>query len=404
MQQRITTDAAREFQRRHDAVLAALREEGRPQLVVTSTEALFYFTGATIEALERPFFLVLDADTGGRHFLVPELERTHVLGFWGTDKQQVLAYREFPAPVGEAWHDVLAPLLKHEFTYEPSTPAYIASVFDALGGSHADVLRPVRLVKSDYEVAQVAIAADYARRGVEKLLAATYPGTSVIEGYMTSNAIQRAVIAEQQIFNPLASSITVAAWPAPVSSEPHSVPPLAATLDGGPHVVMALTRVNGYAAECERTFFTHAPTPDERDLFAAMLGARALAYSMVLPGVHAAEIDEAVNAYLAVLGYDDHQQRMHRTGHGFGLSAHEPPWIAVGSDDVLAPNMLISIEPAVYVEGIGGYRHSDTVLVTQDGYRSLSPTADDIDSLTLTTSNRFRRTKGALVRRVAGVR
>jgi len=68
---------------------------------------------------------------------------------------------------------------------------------------------------------------------------------------------------------------------------------------------MALTRVNGYAAECERTFFTQSPASRERELFAATLGARPLAYSMIRPGVQAAEIDEAVNTHLSGLGFSD---------------------------------------------------------------------------------------------------
>lgn len=323
---------------------------------------------------------------------------------WGTQHQHIHAYREFPAPAGEGWRDALKPLLTSSFTYEPETPAHIASVLEEFGGTHADVLRGIRLVKSDYEVSRVAVAADYARRGVERLLAGVYAGASVIEGYMTSNMITRAIIGEQADFDPLATDATIAPWPAPISAEPHSVPPLDLTLDAGPHVAMALTRVNGYAAECERTFFTHAPTSDEQELFAAMLAARAVAYSMIRPGMPASEIDEAVNTHLAGLGIDSHQQRLHRTGHGFGLSAHEPPWIALGSDDVLASNMLVSVEPAVYVDGIGGYRHSDTVLVTEDGYRSLTPTPDDLVSLTFAGSSRRQRLKGRVVRRVAGVR
>lgn len=404
MQRTFSSDAGREFQRRHDAVVAELRKQDLEQVVLTSTEAIFYLTGATIEPLERPFFFVVDAGTGARHFLVPELERTHVAKGWRTDQQRILAYREFPAPAGETWADALEPLLADEFVFEPETPAHVSDVLRARGGRQEDVLRAVRLVKSDYEVAQVAIAADYARRGAEKLLQGTYPGSTVIEGYLTSSAIQRAIISERDDFDPLATSVTVAAWPAPISAEPHSVPPMRMTLDAGPHVVMSLTRVNGFAAECERTFFTHSPTPDERDLFETMRSARAVAFSMVRPGVRGADIDEAVNAHLSERGFTDHRQRMHRTGHGFGLSAHEPPWLAVGSDDVLRANMLVSVEPALYLEGVGGFRHSDTVLVTETGYRNLTETADDLESLVRTKAGPARRAKGAVMRRIAGVR
>ena len=115
-----------------------------------------------------------------------------------------------------------------------------------------------------------------------------------------------------------------------------------------------LTRVNGYAAECERTFFTTPPTADERRLFAAMLEARRVAFALVRPGVAAAEVDAAVDELLTREGFGDPSARLHRTGHGFGLDNHEPPWLARGSPHGLARNMVVSIEPGIYVAGAGG--------------------------------------------------
>lgn len=63
---------------------------------------------------------------------------------------------------------------------------------------------------------------------------------------------------------------------------------------------------------------------------------------------------------------------MHRTGHGIGLSNHETSFISLGDDEVLKENMVISIEPGIYIDGVGGYRHSDTVLVTPNGYDLLN--------------------------------
>mgnify|MGYP000965404062 CR=1 FL=1 len=85
----------------------------------------------------------------------------------------------------------------------------------------------------------------------------------------------------------------------------------------------------------------------------------------IRPGVRAAEVDGAVLTLIGDRGHGGNV--LHRTGHGFGLTGHEPPWVALGSDTVLAPNIVLSVEPGIYLLGLGGFRHSDTVLVTEDG-------------------------------------
>ena len=177
------------------------------------------------------------------------------------------------------------------------------------------------------------------------------------------------------------------------------MPHLGDRLLAGPHVALVLTRINGYAAECERTFFTIAPGPRERELFEAMTLARELAFGLVRPGVACAEIDACVNAFLRDRGFGDFRTRLHRCGHGFGLGNHEPPWLAEGSAHVLAENMVISIEPGLYVAGVGGFRHSDTVLVTADGHRRLTHSPVRLDDLVLPrTSWRHRATNWVVKR------
>ncbi|MCD6077651.1 MAG: metallopeptidase family protein, partial [Ramlibacter sp.] len=95
--------------------------------------------------------------------------------------------------------------------------------------------------------------------------------------------------------------------------------------------------------------------------------------------------------------------RLHRCGHGFGLGNHEPPWLALGSPHVLQEHMLVSIEPGVYVHGAGGFRHSDTVLVTRDGYRSLTRSPSRLQDLVLTTTTLRHRVTGWAVRRAIGL-
>jgi Xaa-Pro aminopeptidase len=77
--------------------------------------------------------------------------------------------------------------------------------------------------------------------------------------------------------------------------------------------------------------------------------------------------------------------------------------VAEGSSDVLAENMLISVEPGLYIPGLGGFRHSDTVLVTSTGFEPLTQYPTDIEALTVLSRKTFTRLRGALVRKAVGV-
>lgn len=130
-------------------------------------------------------------------------------------------------------------------------------------------------------------------------------------------------------------------------------------------------RVNGYGAECERTFFVDNPTSEMKEMFMLVEEARRRAVAVARPGVPCAEIDHTANGFLRDEGVGEYL--LHRTGHGFGLGNHEGPWVAEGSEDRLQQNMVISIEPGLYVPIVGAFRQSDTFLVTENGVKISPP-------------------------------
>jgi len=95
------------------------------------------------------------------------------------------------------------------------------------------------------------------------------------------------------------------------------------------------------------------------------------------------EIDKKVRKYISENGYGD--CIIHRTGHGLGITGHEAPYIAEGYDRVLEPGMVISIEPGIYIPGVGGFRHSDTVLITDEGYIKLTKAPEELDEVIIQT-------------------
>ena len=88
------------------------------------------------------------------------------------------------------------------------------------------------------------------------------------------------------------------------------------------------------------------------------------------PGARCSDVNEASLRVIREAGYE--QFLRHRMGHGKGLQEHEAPWVAAGDDTILLPGMIISDEPGLYVPGYGGFRHSDTLVITETGCRRLT--------------------------------
>jgi len=137
----------------------------------------------------------------------------------------------------------------------------------------------------------------------------------------------------------------------------------------------------GYQAELERALVIGPPTDHMRWLFDHMLGSREAAFAAIVPGATCADVDGAVMDYFA--RHDLQRYWRQHTGHGAGLRNHEAPFLDVGDPTPLEPGMVFTIEPGLYDPEVGGFRHSDTVVVTEDGYDLLTDYPADLESLTL---------------------
>ena len=137
----------------------------------------------------------------------------------------------------------------------------------------------------------------------------------------------------------------------------------------------------GYNAELERAMVIGPPTDEMRRLFEHAVAAQQVAFDAIRPGATCADVDLAVTHYFEqndLLPY----WRQH-TGHAIGLRNHEAPFLDVGDATRLEPGMVFTVEPGLYDPAIGGFRHSDTVALTEDGVDILTDYPNDIESLTL---------------------
>ena len=364
-------------------------------MLVSSQDSIFYFTSASYTPLERPFFIVVKKE-GTPDLVVPQLELEHMKKVEGLG--EVKSYFEYPSIQGQNWYDKLLELTGPDVVMgiEPSLPTANMQKIVAKEVKVVDYIDQMRMVKSESELEAIRLASKYTDEGMQQTFSGLYRGESVLETNRPAKEIQTMVIKDTD-YDPGVCSFLTLGWPAPKSSQPHSTPDLNSRMGDGPILLMSFNRVNGYAAECERTVFLGDPKPNELELYNHVMKAREIAYSMVRPGVRCEDIDKATQAYFAEHGLDKYI--LHRTGHGIGMGNHEAPWLSVGADQVLEENMVISIEPGIYIDDIGGFRHSDTVLVTKDGYEVLTKFPSDLESLIIRKHNVKASMVGKLVRK-----
>jgi Xaa-Pro aminopeptidase len=138
---------------------------------------------------------------------------------------------------------------------------------------------------------------------------------------------------------------------------------------------------DGYSAELERTMVIGEATPEQRRLFDAMVALQDRAFEVMRPGVSIGSVELEVLAVADELGHGSRLR--HHVGHSVGLETHEAPFLDRGETDPLEPGMVFTVEPGIYVPEVGGFRHSDTVVITDAGCRLLTDYPRDLDALVI---------------------
>jgi Xaa-Pro aminopeptidase len=137
----------------------------------------------------------------------------------------------------------------------------------------------------------------------------------------------------------------------------------------------------GYYSELERTMFIGEPSSEQKRLFHHMLALQDLAIEHCVVGQPCSSVDKAVRDYFDAHDLWEHWR--HHVGHNIGVRYHEGPFLDIGDETIMEAGMLFTVEPGLYAPGVGGFRHSDTILVTEQGPEFLTQYPRDLDSLIL---------------------
>lgn len=343
---------------------------------------IYYLTNFANYVHERPFILVIPKK-GTMKFLVPLLEKTHIESR-AKCELELTHYFEFPAPQGENWFDRYHELIEKDVRVGVES-AMTLRIYDQTPGNKikTDIIDEVRLIKTEYEIGRNVHACKVINAGHKRLLKIIRPGMMLFELYnQVSGYLMAKVVGDMKNLNPLVSRVMAVVLPPSLSYDPHNFTDVFLKMEeGGPHVSGVGGQVDGYGVEIERSFFLGTVPEKAKDPFDAMMEGRALAFEQAKPGANFSEIDVAVRKILKDRGYAD--KILHRTGHGLGITGHEGPYLAAGYDRKIEPGMIISIEPGIYIRELGGFRHSDTILITDDGNVSLTKAPETLEDLTI---------------------
>ncbi|MFX0021942.1 MAG: M24 family metallopeptidase [Candidatus Hermodarchaeota archaeon] len=377
-----TPPSHEELSNRLKNILKLMKEQDLDYYIAFNPVNIYYLTNFAFYVHERPFILIIEKE-GTLKMLIPKLEKGHFESRVRCEVELVIYY-EFPARSGENWYDY------YQKIFEPNAKVGIESelpigIVNKTPGEVvvSDIIDEVRIIKTEYEIGRIFHACRVINKGQKLVFKKCRPKVLEFALYKeVSDAMTSKIAQDIPNANFRVSETRGAVWPPSISHDPHLVPQIFEPMEeGGPHVSIVYAQVDGYGVEIERTFFLGYVPEKAKKPFQVMFEARALAYSMLKPGTIMSAVDKAVRDFIIEKGYGDYI--IHRTGHGLGITGHEAPFLAEGYDRPLEKNMVISVEPGIYIPGLGGFRHSDTVLITDTGYQILTKAPETLVDLTI---------------------
>ncbi|MER6769472.1 aminopeptidase P family protein [Streptomyces bacillaris] len=342
---------------------------GLAGVVVAPGPDLVHLTGYRPVSTERLTLLVLRP--GEEPVLVvPTLEAPDAAAATGAP---ALALRDWTD--GMDPYAVTAPLLGDRGRFAVSDNAWAMHLLGlqrALPGTTytalTEALPMLRAVKDAAELERLAAAGAAADATYEEILKVRFSGRREADVAADLAALLQHFGHSQVDFTVVGSG--------PNGANPHHEAGTR-TIERGDMVVLDFGGLkHGYGSDTSRTVHVGEPTAEEQRVHDIVREAQQAGCAAVRPGVACQEIDRAARAVITEFGYGE--RFIHRTGHGIGVTTHEPPYMIEGEEQPLVPGMCFSVEPGIYLPGRFGVRIEDIVTVTEDGGRRLNATAREL--------------------------
>ncbi len=370
------------FLERQARIRDFLRHEGYEALLVLSPDNFYYVSGFFLDVApwERPVAAVIPA-SDDPFLVMNELSTNHVrmaLERKSLAISDVDFWREHPSSSNRyytrlQWTELLAQNLRQRGI--DRGPLACDSPFTANENLRTDLpgielvveaqlLREMRLIKYPEELALIRAGAELSDFGQNRFAELVSSGKLVSE--VDTETLLQMRVRGAKMFPGSRLECRVSSLAGPASASPHG------TGAGSDDVFQAgqgivniiIVRLNGYVVENERTWFLGEPDDLQKRAFSAATAATEAATSRMVAGNLTSSIDAAAQEVIEAAGFGDNIR--HRTGHGIGIAGHEYPDDVAFNHRPLEPGEVWSAEPGIYIYGVGGFRHDDTVIVGTD--------------------------------------
>ncbi len=357
-----------EFKHRISELQRLMTTQGYDLAIVSWTDQMRYLTGYAENGHKRLLVLLVPV-TGDPVFVVPSLNEQAARAN-RADIERVIPWQDsdgWSTAILDLAHEMRLPERAKVLVDDELHSVHLIAFMNVLPGIQVfpadEAISILRRIKTAAELEWMQRAADDIDAVADEVMGALVPG-------ITEKAVQQMVVDElaargaEPGFTPLVCFGANGAMPHHDSNN--------TALQVGDVVVLDIgSTFNGYHSDITRTFAFGAPAcPEAVAVYDSVLRANHAARALAAPGVSCEAVDDAARRVITHDGFGDFF--IHRTGHGIGLSGHEPPYIVKGNSLALAPGMCFSVEPGIYLPSRFGVRIEVIVTVTENGVKSLN--------------------------------
>jgi Xaa-Pro aminopeptidase len=385
-----------EYKTRTEKLLEHLTENHFTGVVLFDRDYILYYSGFAFIPTERPIAFVMNA-SGKKALFVPRLEIEHAQGNAVIDKVEYYPEYPFDQHPMEIFKKLLEDLgIQKSFAADHDGYPWIfgyrgPTLNDLTGGVTKKVngfIEDQMMIKSEAEISLIRESVKWGN--LAHMLLQRYTKVGATETEVSSRASRDANLTMLDAIGPIYRSQdgfsrgASAGYRGQIgrnSAIPHALANNITFQAGDVLITGAGAPVWGYKSELERTMIIGEATSDQRRMFEHMVALQETAFNALIPGETCASVDRAVRSY-----YNKHNLMpywKHHVGHAIGIRYHESPFLDIGDSTIMQPGMVFTIEPGLYHSDLGGFRHSDTVVMSDNGIEILTYYPRDLDSLTI---------------------
>jgi Xaa-Pro dipeptidase len=385
-----------EFSSRAELLLSYIQKQNLSGAVLFDNHYILYYTGFAFIPTERPMAFIMSS-AGEKALFVPRLELEHARANAQLDRvEHYIEYPYQPRP-SEILRQTLAEM-GIASNYGSDQDGYpwifgyrgprLSEMFGASPVHLAGFIEDQMMIKSPAELNLIHESIKWAN--LAHVLLQRYTCVGQTETAVSRRASTEATLAMLDAIGPIYRALSAfedgpgAGYRGQIGRNaaiPHSLANNISFRPGDVLVTGAGAPMWGYNSELERTMIVGPASAEQGRMFEHMLALQETAFKSIQPGVPCSAVDQAVRAYYQA--HDLMPYWKHHTGHAIGLRYHEGPFLDLGDATIIQPGMVFTVEPGLYNPRLGGFRHSDTVAVTEQGIQVMTYYPRDLDSLTI---------------------